>query len=287
MTNKNVNITLRVKEDDVKAIAAFNLKNNLTKLDLKHLPFNKFRLEYQPKEEEDKEQEYKRLRERARAIGISEDNIDKVIEKWNSETKVIVSEVLISRNIIEVKAKSLFVAEMKFESSDACINDVFQDAKGFKYKVDSQQMKNIIESDPLEKESFIEFMLFNFADVLRILIYITSDKKINIKASELYNVKCNIEKVQKRKKKNGKKAKGSNMTLIKNYIYEMPMAKTLENMNKHTPRQYERQTKEWFTKGHWRTYRNGKRVWIKPTVKKGRNLEANTANINKTYIVNI
>ena len=46
-------------------------------------------------------------------------------------------------------------------------------------------------------------------------------------------------------------------------------------------REYNRQIESWGVRGHWRTYKNGKRVWIKPQVRGDKSKQV----ADKTYTI--
>lgn len=284
MTKKNVNITLRASEADIEAIASFNLKNNLTKLDLKHLPFNEFKFEYKPRENKDSALDKQRLTLLAKMLGVNDKAMDTIIKGWEAKDKVLMSEVTIFNNVIHMRSSNLFVAKIDFKSSEVKVSDVYETVKDLEYKADSSKMQEIVNSNHEEKENFAKFIVNTFTELLRVLVYITADKKITIKRNELCKISFIVNRKQK-KSKNGKKLKGVNVSLIKNYIYEMPRERVLSNIQKNTLRQYERQTEQWFVKGHLRTYPNGNQVWIKPTIRKGKRFAEYGSDLNKTYIV--
>lgn len=80
---------------------------------------------------------------------------------------------------------------------------------------------------------------------------------------------------------NGKKSKKSKNKNKKTYIYKRYYV--VDNIETNSNRKYERHTESWTSRGHWRTYKNGKRVWIKEQVRgRGKNkVQTKEYKINK------
>lgn len=70
-----------------------------------------------------------------------------------------------------------------------------------------------------------------------------------------------------KKKSNKKKKNQSKKTKVIRYIKidEVKVRRIREDYERQQREQYERHTSEWTKRGHYRTYKNGNKVWIKPT----------------------
>jgi hypothetical protein len=117
--------------------------------------------------------------------------------------------------------------------------------------------------------------------VLNILSYLNLPSTIE-------NTKVKENAIIKHKKnKNGKKKKGTNKSYIykKQYIIERhDIDKVITLDGDYIKKVYQRRVSEWGVRGHWRTYADGKKVWIKSHTKKSKTpvLEP-TINKNKEY----
>lgn len=68
----------------------------------------------------------------------------------------------------------------------------------------------------------------------------------------------------------GSKSKKSKNKSKKTYIYKCYYS--IDKIDTASKRSYERHTESWTSRGHWRTYKSGKRVWIKEQVRgRGKN----------------
>lgn len=65
----------------------------------------------------------------------------------------------------------------------------------------------------------------------------------------------------------GNKKKGKKNKNKKTYIYKYYYSVDNVNIGNNNKRTYERHTESWTSRGHWRTYKSGKKVWIKEQVK--------------------
>lgn len=118
------------------------------------------------------------------------------------------------------------------------------------------------------QEEVAKSIMPNIPIALGVIAFLQSEKKEEVK------VLSRIET----KKKRGKKGSKSNSK--KTYIYNKKYVFSDDTVSKDETdkRAYERKVDEWFTKGHWRHYKSGKKVWIDKTVKRAR---AKTVESNK------
>jgi len=70
------------------------------------------------------------------------------------------------------------------------------------------------------------------------------------------------ERASRAVKKRGKHKQGGKTKIIK-----VNTVKYTFDLTKEDKREYTRKTESWLVRGHYRHYKNGKKVWIKPTVK--------------------
>lgn len=79
----------------------------------------------------------------------------------------------------------------------------------------------------------------------------------------------------------GSKSKKSKNKNKKTYIHKCYYS--VDKIDTASKRSYERHTESWTSRGHWRTYKSGKRVWIKEQVRgRGKdNLQSKSYKINK------
>lgn len=84
--------------------------------------------------------------------------------------------------------------------------------------------------------------------------------------------------VEPKKNINNKK-KHKKVRKIKRTIYQIAtdQLKEIQDLEK---RKYERHTNNWTRRGHWRLYKNGKRVWIKPTTIEVKTVESPSEKTN-------
>jgi hypothetical protein len=76
-----------------------------------------------------------------------------------------------------------------------------------------------------------------------------------------------VKKNQQNKRKN--KSKSKRVVRLTKVVYELEVDESQkETLIKEKPkRQYERHIEAWTVRGHWRTTKTGKRVWVRPHVK--------------------
>lgn len=120
---------------------------------------------------------------------------------------------------------------------------------------------------------------YRFNAVVRFLlvcIYATHKKDIVRKETITKQVKS------AKSKSSSKKRKPPTFINIKNVTYTLDFTEGYEPSEKET-REFQRLTESWLVRGHWRTYKSGKRVWI-PAYKKGNKQVEITP---KTYTVDV
>lgn len=91
-----------------------------------------------------------------------------------------------------------------------------------------------------------------------LMFYMTETTRVEVKES------TKVTHKQAKKGKNGKKAK-TRVVRVTNTIYVPVFDETQEHPV--DPRPFTRHIESWGVRGHWRTYKNGKKIWIKPQVR--------------------
>lgn len=132
----------------------------------------------------------------------------------------------------------------------------------------TENAKKFIHND----ETFVRSCLSNLPLALGIIAFLQSDKKDVIRVETKTVVK-------EKKKKSKSKGKRSNKTYLYNKRYIIGDDDTKDLNVSHRP--YERKTEQWLSRGHWRHYKSGKKVWIPETVKKAK--DAISSSVKKEY----
>jgi len=131
-----------------------------------------------------------------------------------------------------------------------------------------QSMWNLSEDDILNRDSQDAHMQ-NKAQMIRtfmqLVLYINSTN--NVETEE------KIEKVGKKIKNSGKKSKNKNVVRFTKIVKRTH--KIIKNPSVLESKiEYERHAESWNVRGHWRKYKSGKKIWIKPHIKgTGQNIE--------------
>lgn len=107
--------------------------------------------------------------------------------------------------------------------------------------------------------------------IVGVIEYLNAPSKAIVSRDVKEPVASNEKKSKKSKKSKNKKT----------YIYKRYYV--VDNIETNSNRKYERHTESWISRGHWRTYKSGKRVWIKEQVRgRGKNkVQTKEYKINK------
>lgn len=102
-----------------------------------------------------------------------------------------------------------------------------------------------------------------------------------IQKTQNYTTKMISRREVRKQKKSGSKHKNTYrpVTINQRVIYL-----TMPTNHKDKLRSYERHIDSWGVRGHWRTYKSGKKVWIKPQVRGNGKYAAKTYSINTDTI---
>lgn len=91
-----------------------------------------------------------------------------------------------------------------------------------------------------------------------LMFYMTETKRVEVTEH------TSVTHKKAKKPSKGKKAK-TQVVRIKNTVY-VPVFEPQDKRNVDT-RPFTRHIESWRVRGHWRTYKNGKKIWIKPQVR--------------------
>lgn len=91
-----------------------------------------------------------------------------------------------------------------------------------------------------------------------VLFYMTETKRVEV-------IERNVQKKRTSKAKKGKKPT-SRIVTVKETIYK-PILLGSEKDTRESRSTFTRHIESWGVRGHWRTYKSGKKIWIKPQVR--------------------
>ncbi|MGL4452946.1 MAG: hypothetical protein ACRCTZ_17445, partial [Sarcina sp.] len=155
-------------------------------------------------------------------------------------------------------------------------NGFFSENTGLDAVIDlfNEEMINNIQSDsPIEQQSFASEIGAEVITILLNILYIMSNNKTQYEIVE--NESTKVKTSSKKKSKSNKK----NVTYIKHKDINIVKKKYINSSEKNNS--YEYRIDSWVTRGHWRTYKSGKKVWIKERVNNVN--KSNSKDISKTY----
>ena len=265
-----MNININIKQPLLNEINKENMKKNITEIDLTHLPFHKFTINIQQIIDYNKALETIK-REQQNKFGHVDifecmTEASKLVEKFKNESQIINfnitnETILISSVDYEIKIPNTKILKMVNNSTPSDV------------KILSDVLIDEINSMPneFEKRKFINDVCIEALSILLCVITIFNDKKNNY----IYTEKEHKE--IKHKSKKYKKKKSNNITYINHKTITIH-----KSSNRSSNVTYERHTSSWIQRGHWRHYKNGKRIWIKECVKNAKNKPSNNS-VDKTY----
>lgn len=241
-----------------------------TTVDLEHLPFTDFTLELPIAEEVVSMKDLRDMYERfclATGEKMTEETFIKEVEKIAREEKV---EIQVSINGKNIKLSDSDVWTLEFETETMQFNPREHDLTEPNFSAKSNEVIKAFNDGGDVAKSII----FNLPLALGVIAFLQSEKREEVKVSS--KIDC--------KKKKGKKGSKSNSK--KTYIYNKKYVFSDSTVSKDETdkRNYERKIDEWFTKGHWRHYKSGKKVWIDKTIKKAKTKTVESNNpVEKEY----
>jgi hypothetical protein len=247
-------------------------------LDLEHVPFNEYTIKYSYGKDFEKSEIKRLIREgvsKERAKILIKESLDITFNTLSINVKIKGNKIIVDNHQMHMESE----AHSNILDSDSTLNT---------YLIKRKEVSELYLSSftPLEfkdlgnlSEDEKSEITINNIQAIAVLAYLQLPS-----ASSICNVDSKIVLNDKRKKN---KKKGNNN---KTYIYKKTYFINYENIDKvfeldkeHIRRNYQRKTSQWQVRGHWRTYANGKRIWIKPTTKRSRKCIENNVNPVKEY----
>lgn len=199
-------------------------------------------------------------------IRLSHDDIDLLFE-WRDNHKDYVREFkpVLNKGVIEI---SDTIKEIFHDDGKVVVYEMYSRIKGEFVKTYTlawdketkigKRIYSLLKDDVNEHE-YNESIISTHASLMAYMEYY-GDKK------EYVDVKRSTVQVSSKykKSKSVKNKKSKKSVKIKRKVYNIKVDKNATIVDK---RMYKRHMDKWTQKGHWRTYKSGKRVWIKPMVK--------------------
>lgn len=263
-----MDININIKQPLLNEINNQNVKKRITEIDLDHLPFSKFKISIQQVVDYNRALEVVKQEQQNKfgKINIFDcmTQASKLVSKFENEKQVINfnitdETIFISSIDYEIKIPNTKVLKMVNNSTPSDI------------KILSDVLIDEVNSLPneFEKSKFANNICIEALSILLCIITIFNDKKNNY----VYDEKEHKEVIRKSKSKSKKR---SNVTYINHKTITIHKSENTE-----TNKSYERHTESWIQRGHWRTYKSGKKVWIKECVKNAKG--SNVKEVSKTY----
>lgn len=240
-----------------------------TVIDLQHLPFTNFTLkikEFKNISDKQKEDVKEMIKETFKenykndiafnSFTQDKKNYKKFIEKVTKEylNKETIIDVNISENkIFKLDHKDCLIeGKLKYDFYDERLEDSWE---VIELRGKNDELNCILQQE--ENDEFLNRFLSYIRVSLGVFAHLQNLKRENKTAKT--RVVRNL--------KNNKKSK-KNKVYITNTVYYID-SKDIEIQDAN--RNYTRKTNSWFTRGHWRHYKNGHKVWISSIVKKAKN----------------
>lgn len=198
------------------------------------------------------------------------ENLKIELKKVNTNFGIRLIDVEIKDNIIFIDYNQLFKAKISFNkmvfNSESRDLEMLAEMSTEHDDATEKQMQ-ILGSNTI---AFI-FGLFAFMSVTKTKIKPTS-KKIN-------NIKKKTTKNKKNNKKNNKKYI-YNYRIDSNFLDTNEVINSNSNSNNKKDSKREYHLDSWYRRGHWRTYKSGKRVWIEQQFVHAHNINKNNKDDN-------
>ena len=273
---KKEDIIIEVNNDVLSKIGTLSSKYEL---DLEHLSFKKFTINDVLEMHYKNIDVLKDIKENSRNIfpNISEEKINATVKSLLKEKNIsIKTEVEVNDKEVNIKSDfidlTLVFKDYIFKPSDsfedALLEIRLNEEKGNRYQETYKKCSN-------EYDNNLEMITVQTIHrVLGILIYFQLPNKVNfIEKSSRLEVKGKTNK--KKSKANSKK-----IYLYKTTYKIKDIDNELDEININT-RTYNRKVNEWVARGHWRTLRDGRKIWIKQSIRKSKT-PVNNAEITST-----
>lgn len=268
----NVKIAVDIEYETLEKITKFNKKNKINNTNFNYLPFKEFDIVLITKLDED---DCKNLKGLMKNIEDLPKHKKEKILKLYKEKMIQVKEerlvlgISIKDTVLNIKYEGVSEIEVKFKSESVDLSsDINKNTSYLKSAILNNTLEKLVKTSMEEKVKYENFLYSTVVHVLQVLAYMSCDTKIDIPKERLISKQS--EKIIKSNKKKKSKGSKNKVSIIKNIRYVIDKEEVNKNTEEYIKRQYTRQTDMWFTKGFWRTYKSGKKVWVKPCVKKSR-----------------
>lgn len=263
-----MNININVNSDIIKGIEKELKRNNIMFLDLEHVPFEVFTVTIRNNITLNTAIERVKSESKAKHLDIFSqiELANKFIQETNNTPEVITYKITKDKLIMTSKD---FEIVQNHEGSMSLPCEIKSDVS-----ILSKEFMEEIESyNLLNRQKFIvKLAEHNLTILMTVLHAITKSKsKYEIIEKESTKVKNTKNKITKSNKNKVRYIKTTDINIIKRNINS--------SNSKHST--YTRHVESWPQRGHWRTYKSGKRVWIKECIKNAK--DNSSTNISKTY----
>ena len=274
-----------MKKEDIVIELSDKVMNNISKvcfnynLDLEHIPFSKFKI----REVHENIDEYfeDSIIDKCREISENQGYLSKLGEsKFNEIIKSVKD--MVSAGIetsVEIVGRTIHIdseigkISLTFNEGVKNLNITKELCYTIEYSSNAKRFEQYVRESDEGRTQIARTML----SVIGVLTYL----QIPNKSKEVLKTsRIDVEN----KKSKPKKKKPSKQS--KTYIYKTTyhINDIADNVDLEERRGYERKIEEWTARGHWRTLRDGRKIWIKESVRKSKIPVSNNAeNVSKEY----
>ena len=273
-----------MKKEDIVIELSDKVMNNISKvcfnydLDLEHIPFSKFKI----KETHENVDEYfdGDIVEKCRTLTKEQGYFDKLGESKFKEILNSVRDMVSSgiETVVEVSGRTIRIngeigdIELTFNEGITKASVTKDLCYTLEYTSKTKKFEKYISESYEGRTQIARTML----SVIGVLTYL----QIPNKSKEV--LKTSRIDVENKKSKSKKKSSKQSKTYIYKTTYRIDSI--ADNVDLEERRSYERKTEEWTARGHWRTLRSGKKIWIKESKRKSKIPVSNSSdNTTKEY----
>lgn len=239
-----------------------------TKVDLRHVPFNNFRVALVVSTDDmvdSIDESIEKMKENNMLGNIEDSTIQEIVKQMKS-TKV--HHIYFD---VEIVDKTLNFVTDKNDRCSILMKDYIIDMSSSK-REDFPIEDVAIHSD-IADEAFGHELTYNMSIAIGLLGFFQSEKKTINCSKKLIPIES------KKKKKKGSKKNQKRYLYNTKYVFDSTNLNHSKITNANDEKKgYVRHIDQWFTRGHWRTYKSGKKVWIKSRVNKAKDKDDNINN---------
>lgn len=260
---KKEDIIIEMNEESISKISKLYYDYEL---DLKHVAFKKFTIKSDLGKKDDVEKSLDNSIEKYKHIlsGLSKKEIDRVIKSFKKE---MISGMYISVQITDTTVK----IRSQIADFDLIFKDYIVSPGELPNNIFELQFVNMSDMRALKINEDEKLMLGIWTIITQVvgtLIYLQIPNKVN-------NTK-KTSKLQVVGSKSKKKAKQQKKTYLYKTTYHIDDMDIDNEIAK--TRSYNRKTSEWVSRGHWRTLPNGRKIWVKESIKRSKTNITNATN---------